>query len=96
LQWVLFKKRCHSLGMPQRLSKPFKTGSGLPWGEHDPDLFVGTERFFKPNYNYNLVSSWIPSLNNGKVQQKLEKERAPVAGVGCGRYFDYYHGQGVS
>src|ERR671919_1955080 len=67
-----------------KVIEAFKTGRGLPWGEHDPDLFVGTERFFKPNYNYNLVSSWIPSLNNGKVQQKMEKERALVADVGCG------------
>jgi SAM-dependent methyltransferase len=67
-----------------KIIEAFKTGRGLPWGEHDPDLFIGTEKFYKPNYNYNLVSSWIPSLNNGKVQAKLEKEGALVADVGCG------------
>jgi hypothetical protein len=59
----------------------FKTGRGLPWAEHDPDLFLGTERFFKPGYQANLVSSWIPSLNNGRVKEKLEKENPLVADV---------------
>ncbi len=67
-----------------KIIEAFKTGRGLPWGEHDPELFVGTERFFKPGYNANLVSSWIPSLNNSRVQEKLEKESALVADVGCG------------
>ncbi len=67
-----------------KIIEAFKTGRGLPWGEHDPELFVGTERFFKPGYKANLVSSWIPSLTNGRVQDKLEKESALVADVGCG------------
>ena len=40
----------------------FKTGKGITWGEHDKDLFEGTERFFKPGYTAILVSSWIPVL----------------------------------
>lgn len=47
-----------------KIAEAFKTGKGLPWGEHDPDLFVGTERFFRPGYVSNLVTSWIPSLDN--------------------------------
>ena len=31
-----------------RILEAFKTGGGMSWGEHDPDLFVGTERFFRP------------------------------------------------
>ena len=31
-------------------------GSGFGWHEHDPDLFDGTERFFRPGYVANLVS----------------------------------------
>jgi hypothetical protein len=53
----------------------FKTGKGIAWGEHDKDLFEGTERFFRPGYTANLVSSWIPALDNGKVEQKLERSR---------------------
>ncbi|MPZ07304.1 MAG: methyltransferase domain-containing protein [Nitrososphaeraceae archaeon] len=66
------------------LTESIKTGKGLPWGEHDPDLFVGTEGFFRPGYVSNLVTSWIPSLDNGRVQEKLQKEGAVVADVGCG------------
>jgi SAM-dependent methyltransferase len=48
---------------------------------HDAELFVGTERFFRPGYNANLVGTWIPALEG--VEQKL-KAGARVADVGCG------------
>ena len=67
-----------------KIMDAFKTGKGLHWGEHDPDLFVGTEKFFKPGYMSNLVTSWIPSLDNGRVRQKLEEGGAVVADIGCG------------
>jgi SAM-dependent methyltransferase len=56
-------------------------GCGVGWHEHDPDLVGGTERFFRPGYAANLVSSWIPALDG--VQGKLEAG-ALVADVGCG------------
>jgi SAM-dependent methyltransferase len=59
----------------------FRTGKGIGWGEHDPRLFRGTERFFRPGYNANLVSSWIPALEG--ADEKL-REGARVADVGCG------------
>lgn len=31
-----------------RIAEAFQSGGGMFWGEHDPDLFVGTERFFRP------------------------------------------------
>ena len=62
----------------------FKTGKGIAWGDHDKDLFEGTERFFKPGYTANLVSSWIPALDNGKVEQGLKKGGLKVADIGCG------------
>jgi hypothetical protein len=63
-----------------KIMEAFRTGRGLSWGEHDPDLFIGTERLFKPCYKANLVSSWIPSLDNGRVEEKLQ-EGAVVADV---------------
>ena len=64
-----------------KLAKNFKTGKGMGWGEHDAALFHGTERFFRPNYKGNLITSWIPSLHG--VEGKLKKG-ALVADVGCG------------
>ena len=51
------------------------------WGEHDPDLFVGVERFFRPGYTAHLVAEWIPSLTG--VEEKL-KAGGTVADIGCG------------
>ena len=64
-----------------KIVERFRTGEGLGWHEHDPELFVGTERFFRPGYAAHLVSAWIPALNG--VQEKL-KQGAKVADVGCG------------
>jgi SAM-dependent methyltransferase len=44
-------------------------------------VFDGCERFFRPGYAANLVSSWIPALDG--VEEKL-KAGAVVADVGCG------------
>jgi SAM-dependent methyltransferase len=59
----------------------FRSGRGVGWHEHDPELFEGTERFFRPGYKANLVGSWIPALDG--VQAKLEAG-AKVADIGCG------------
>jgi SAM-dependent methyltransferase len=64
-----------------RILEAFRTGKGVGWHEHDPDLFLGTERFFRPNYRAHLVNEWIPAL--GDVEAKL-KAGAKVADVGCG------------
>ena len=59
----------------------FRTGDGFGWHEHHEDLFRGTELFFRPGYIANLVSSWIPALDD--VEEKLNSG-AKVADVGCG------------
>ena len=64
-----------------KLIEAFRTGAGLGWHEQHPALFTGTERFFRPGYAANLVSSWIPALDG--VEPKL-KSGARVADVGCG------------
>ena len=53
----------------------------MGWHEHDPGLFMGTERFFRPGYAANLISSWIPAMEG--VKEKLARG-ATVADVGCG------------
>ena len=65
----------------EKIEEHFRDGGGMLWGEHHPDLFIGTERFFRPGYAAHLVSSWIPSLEG--VDEKL-KAGGKVADVGCG------------
>ncbi|MEX5718769.1 class I SAM-dependent methyltransferase [Geodermatophilus maliterrae] len=64
-----------------RIAEAVRTGGGFPWHAHDPQVFEGTERFFRPGYVANLVSSWIPALDG--VEDKL-RAGARVADVGCG------------
>ncbi len=64
-----------------KFSEVFRSGAGLPWREHSPCLFCGTERFFRPMYAMNLIDHWLPALNG--VREKLEAG-ARVADVGCG------------
>lgn len=64
-----------------QIAEAFRTGKGFGWHQHSHDLFVGTERFFRPGYAANLVDQWLPSLDG--VVDKLQKG-ALVADVGCG------------
>jgi SAM-dependent methyltransferase len=64
-----------------KVVEAFRNGGGVGWHEHDPELFAGVERFFRPGYLANLVGSWIPALDG--VAAKLARG-ARVADVGCG------------
>ncbi len=64
-----------------QIADRFRTGEGMGWHEHHHDVFRGTERFFRPGYAANLMSSWIPALDG--VEEKLRRG-ARVADVGCG------------
>jgi SAM-dependent methyltransferase len=64
-----------------KIEDAFRTGKGVGWHEHHATLFEGTEKFFRPGYNANLVSAWIPALDG--VEAKLQKG-ARVADIGCG------------
>ncbi|WP_330275117.1 class I SAM-dependent methyltransferase [Lentzea sp. NBC_00516] len=56
-------------------------GSGVGWHEHNTDVHLGCERFFRPNYAANLIEGWLPALDG--VTAKLQAG-ARVADVGCG------------
>lgn len=56
-------------------------GSGFGWHEHNADVHVGCERFFRPGYHAHLVAEWLPALDG--VVEKLQRG-AVVADVGCG------------
>jgi SAM-dependent methyltransferase len=63
------------------ITEAIRANDGFGWHQHDPELFEGTERFFRPGYVANLVSSWIPALD--RVHEKLQAG-ARVSDVGCG------------
>src|SRR5713101_2143222 len=64
-----------------QIENSFRTGAGFGWHQHDAGVPTGCERFFRPGYNANLVSTWIPALDG--VEEKL-RVGARVADVGCG------------
>ncbi|MGC1406178.1 MAG: class I SAM-dependent methyltransferase [Candidatus Dormiibacterota bacterium] len=63
------------------IESAFRSGDGYGWHQQDEDVPVGCERFFRPGYNANLLSSWLPALDG--VMAKLESG-ARVADIGCG------------
>jgi SAM-dependent methyltransferase len=71
-----------SLAAVPRIAESFRTGAGMGWHEHEESVFHGCEKFFRPGYAANLVSTWIPALQG--VKEKLEAG-ARVADVGCGK-----------
>jgi SAM-dependent methyltransferase len=76
-----FETALASVHSTDRLTEAFRTGAGVGWGEHHHDLFEGCERFFRPGYQANLVTTWLPALQG--IVPKLEAG-ARVADVGCG------------
>ena len=64
-----------------RIFEAAATGDGLGWHDHNTDVHVGCERFFRPGYLANLTASWLPALDG--VVAKLEYG-AKVADMGCG------------
>ena len=77
-----FELALGSLAAVPRIAEAFRTGAGMGWHEHADGVFHGCEKFFRPGYAANLVSTWIPSLQDTKA--KLEAG-ARVADVGCGK-----------
>ena len=59
----------------------FKSGNGRPWNQQHACCFCGTDRFFRPGYEANLLDNWIPSLDG--VHAKLVNG-ARIADIGCG------------
>jgi SAM-dependent methyltransferase len=77
-----FELALGSLAAVPRITELFRSGAGMGWTEHHESVFHGCEKFFRPGYAMNLVSSWIPALDG--VQEKLTRG-AKVADVGCGK-----------
>ncbi len=76
-----FELATATLRSEAQIESSFRTGAGFGWHQHDIGVSTGCERFFRPGYNANLVSSWLPALDG--VEGKLGVG-AKVADVGCG------------
>lgn len=59
----------------------FRSGTGLPWGEHDERLYCGIAAFYRNCYSSSLIQEWLPTIDG--VVEKLERG-IRVADVGCG------------
>jgi len=64
-----------------KLVAAMRGDGALPWGDHHPCMFSGTERFFRPGYRAHLVAEWLPTLAG--IVDKLQAG-AKVADIGCG------------
>jgi ubiquinone/menaquinone biosynthesis C-methylase UbiE len=64
-----------------QITEAFRTGAGVAWHEHNEDVFVGCDAFYRPGYVAELVPSWIPALDG--VEEKLTAG-GRVADLGCG------------
>ncbi|KLN60785.1 hypothetical protein WH96_09915 [Kiloniella spongiae] len=64
-----------------KITDVFRTGEGIPWGDHHHRLFCGSESLFRPGYKTFLVNDWISTLDG--ITEKLS-DGARVADVGCG------------
>ena len=64
-----------------RITDAMRSGDGVGWHEHNHHVHDGCERFFRPGYNANLLTSWLPALDG--VVERLQRG-IRVADVGCG------------
>jgi SAM-dependent methyltransferase len=76
-----FQLAVSALRAEPEIAGAFRTGAGVGWHTHDAGVFAGCERFFRPGYSANLISTWLPALDG--VQAKL-RDGALVADIGCG------------
>ena len=70
-------------GALDRLEESFRTGSGIPWGEHDERVHHGVARFFRSGYEQNLVAEWLPAVD-GLVDRLTAGARVLDVATGYG------------
>ena len=61
----------------EKIVAAFRSNGGLPWADHHPRLFAGTEWFFRTGYRAHLTTAWLPALEG--VEASCQKRGA------CGR-----------
>ncbi|MGH1562058.1 class I SAM-dependent methyltransferase [Mumia sp. DW29H23] len=76
----LFQIALGTVADAERVVEAARDEAGVGWHEHNSDVHVGCERFFRPSYLAYLVDAWLPAAG---VADKL-REGASVADIGCG------------
>jgi SAM-dependent methyltransferase len=64
-----------------KAEEAFRTGKGVPWGDHDGRLYCGVAGFYRNAYRGSLVPEWLPALD-GVVEKLTSGGR--IADIGCG------------
>ena len=63
---------CSATCAPNRsITEAFRTGAGVGWHEHDDDVFVGCDAFYRPGY----VAELVPQLDPGAGRRRGEADR---------------------
>ena len=88
-----FELALGSLAAVPRIAESFRTGAGMGWHEHADGVFHGCEKFFRPGYAANLVSSWIPRFerSTGKARGRSASGRRRLRE----RRFHHLDGEGI-
>src|SRR5512139_2339303 len=64
------------------VTRAFRTGEGIPWGDHNSCLFCSTERLTSQSVLPQLITKWIPQVTGGLDRLA---GAARIADIGCGR-----------
>jgi SAM-dependent methyltransferase len=65
----------------EQVAGAFRGEGTVAWGDHDPGLFSGVARGFRPAFETHLAASWIPALDG--VEARL-RAGGRVADLACG------------
>jgi SAM-dependent methyltransferase len=65
----------------EQVADAFRGEGTVAWGDHDPGLFSGVARAFRPAFETHLTSSWIPALDGVEARLRVGGR---VADLACG------------
>ena len=68
-----------------QITEAFRTGEGVGWHEHDDDVFVGCDAFYRPGYVAELVPNWIPALDGRRGEADGRAPGSPTSAAASGR-----------
>ncbi|SKC05156.1 Methyltransferase domain-containing protein [Sphingopyxis flava] len=60
----------------------FRTGEGIPWGDHNACLFCSTERLTSQTVLPQLIQKWLPQVH---IDLNCEGSVPRIVDIGCGR-----------